>query len=847
MNNDWRDTPVTDDQKHKLRFFGCTWDDGITAGQASDALDECARQFPSVETAYQNRPATSEQLIELQSLGFDVVRPITCSEAAGLIQSGKIKNAAQQNAQEPGCDATLTEKEPLPPTNQPAVRREGFFCGAPSDSPAPSEHLPEQTMSKPAEMTKASLPGGATASFLIRWKGKEEGLFPADVIRGKFATNEISLQHEVFHNGQWTKLLDFFIGMKMLVEGRKPPAEVIIQEAAKPNSSNPGEYTIPAREVPGFAKPQTSDTFRVLWPKLDRHINDIKNPNKYVRKIAAVGLGRSKDPLAVKPLISCLGDSDWGVRMQAAQSLGELGFSEAVEALIEALKAPEDYMRKVAADALGQLKDTRAVDALVAVALEDPKVFIRQTAAAALARIKGKTPTYATAEQCSHDRYAALQPVKDEVSAFAGQKVEPLLKTCATTDNCYWLPVANAAILAQVFAETKLVTWQSRQIANKIQWAGYCVEPDARLGGVTYDWHQTIGVFKACDNDSTLPSPAYLGAANLLRLCVVIAAADGQIDEVELDVFRQVIENQLDLTQTDHRRLQVLAKLLMQDPSSVTKRLAKVAKSIPAHKRLLVGRVLVRVAAADGMIAKDERRTLERIFKVFEISQEILENLILLACPLPQAGNSQRPPPVSIPAEPNAPKVSEAELAQKKQWDEWMALQERISARHKQFSIPKAETRASSEQIAKPAATPAASGFTLDMNRVYDITSETKEVAGILSVLMADEPKVSVALGGISTVPAAELPQLSDAGNAGKQPTRFRGLDAAFQPIIERLLVRDSWSLADFNALAREFQFMPLNIRDTLNEWSDESLGDFILDGEDPLFVRRELMAKENI
>jgi hypothetical protein len=36
-----------------------------------------------------------------------------------------------------------------------------------------------------------------------------------------------------------------------------------------------------------------------------------------------------------------------------------------------------------------------------------------------------------------------------------------------------------------------------------------------------------------------------------------------------------------------------------------------------------------------------------------------------------------------------------------------------------------------------------------------------------------------------------------------------------------------------------------LNIRDTLNEWSDETLGDFILDGEDPVVIRRELIAKE--
>ena len=36
---------------------------------------------------------------------------------------------------------------------------------------------------------------------------------------------------------------------------------------------------------------------------------------------------------------------------------------------------------------------------------------------------------------------------------------------------------------------------------------------------------------------------------------------------------------------------------------------------------------------------------------------------------------------------------------------------------------------------------------------------------------------------------------------------------------------------------------MPLSIRDTLNEWADEVLGDFILDGEDPVVLRRELIA----
>jgi hypothetical protein len=92
-----------------------------------------------------------------------------------------------------------------------------------------------------------------------------------------------------------------------------------------------------------------------------------------------------------------------------------------------------------------------------------------------------------------------------------------------------------------------------------------------------------------------------------------------------------------------------------------------------------------------------------------------------------------------------------------------------------------------------------------------------------------------------------EVPKDSCETNPAPRPTRFSGLDAAFQPILERLLTRDSWPVPDFNALAREFHFMPLNIRDTLNEWSDETLGDCILDGENPVVIRRELIAKEKV
>jgi hypothetical protein len=38
---------------------------------------------------------------------------------------------------------------------------------------------------------------------------------------------------------------------------------------------------------------------------------------------------------------------------------------------------------------------------------------------------------------------------------------------------------------------------------------------------------------------------------------------------------------------------------------------------------------------------------------------------------------------------------------------------------------------------------------------------------------------------------------------------------------------------------------MPLRIQDVINEWADESLGDFLLEGEDPVIIRRKLILKE--
>jgi hypothetical protein len=58
-----RSEPATEKQKEKLRFFGCDFENSLSKGQASDALDKCVRDSPEVNRAYYSRPATKDQIL----------------------------------------------------------------------------------------------------------------------------------------------------------------------------------------------------------------------------------------------------------------------------------------------------------------------------------------------------------------------------------------------------------------------------------------------------------------------------------------------------------------------------------------------------------------------------------------------------------------------------------------------------------------------------------------------------------------------------------------------------------------------------------------------------------------
>jgi HEAT repeat protein len=94
-------------------------------------------------------------------------------------------------------------------------------------------------------------------------------------------------------------------------------------------------------------------------------ICNLKHPDRFVQREAAIALGEMKAHQAIRPLIELLDDYEtlWDVAYDAAYALGEIGDLQAVEPLIAALDKP--FARGPAAEALAKLGDARMVEPLI--------------------------------------------------------------------------------------------------------------------------------------------------------------------------------------------------------------------------------------------------------------------------------------------------------------------------------------------------------------------------------------------------------------------------------------------------------------------------------------------------
>ena len=96
----------------------------------------------------------------------------------------------------------------------------------------------------------------------------------------------------------------------------------------------------------------------------------IRDPDKGVRRRAALAAGRIADPGVVPALVDLMNDADPELRQMAAFGLGLIGDRQAVQRLVASLKDVDAVVRARSAEALGRIGDVRAAGDVVQMILE---------------------------------------------------------------------------------------------------------------------------------------------------------------------------------------------------------------------------------------------------------------------------------------------------------------------------------------------------------------------------------------------------------------------------------------------------------------------------------------------
>ena len=260
------------------------------------------------------------------------------------------------------------------------------------------------------------------------------------------------------------------------------------------------------------------------------------------------------------------------------------------------------------------------------------------------------------------------------------------------------------------------------------------------------------------------------------------------MNESELTIFHEAVGKRV----TDPTTIEMFAATeaaLLRDTGVANRLVSKIAKGVKVANRPTVFRLLVHVAGSDEIITSDERRSLMRIANAFSLPATLLDEIL---------EEDREFATVTVSGQKASPKKGE--------------------------SLP---PRASEEQQI-------AGGFSLDMARISALTAETDQVVKMLAEALAEEEVEN------------EPPQTTYA-SPGNFPEWMETLDAAYRPALVAILGEgETIEIPRLAEISVTLHLLPVAVVDTINSWSDEELGDFLLEErEDGTFtVYQEILPE---
>ena len=341
------------------------------------------------------------------------------------------------------------------------------------------------------------------------------------------------------------------------------------------------------------------------------------------------------------------------------------------------------------------------------------------------------------------------------------------------------IEVGLLADLFEIAERTKLTMAQSELLATAVGELGGNIAPNPKFTLLPFAWNQVVAWYPREAGDE-IPEPHIPGIVRFLYLAVAVASADGALNENELAIFNEGISQEISRA-TDWRHIKATEAALSRDANVAVRSLAHIASHVSPRSRKPVLKTLVHLSAVDGEVTLEEQRMLRRIARAFDINDDFIE-----ACLADEAS------------------FMEVKIAGAK------------PAKGRGEAIPPRGNVPS---------------FSIDMARVQQLTQETHEVVALLNEVMADDQPETPS-------PLAQQPPTPNIPT----PTWLGDLDKRYHEPLLVLVNYDEVTTERFDQLAKENHLLPDDLLNSVNTWSDEFLGDFLLERTDVVRVFRTLL-----
>jgi uncharacterized tellurite resistance protein B-like protein len=327
-------------------------------------------------------------------------------------------------------------------------------------------------------------------------------------------------------------------------------------------------------------------------------------------------------------------------------------------------------------------------------------------------------------------------------------------------------------------------------ILNTADVLGFAIEPDCRINGKSFRWNEPIAIFNCemalCDDRSI---EKFRTAAFLLELGLSVAVSDNEVDERELEAIESHIEAELDLTPDLSKRLSALRYLMIAKGPKLSTVPQTFLTALSKNQRKAIGSYLVSVAAADQVVTTKEKNVLRAAFQKLSLPLDMLTELLA-----PYEAAKAEPPTAATSA------------------------------------LEKHDTEAP----------------VLDFDRIRRIREETRHVQDLLHDVISNSFDGSDDLLVVPNVDAADEP-MDEFASAEEiiatDPTtqmvdqcvdsRFATVPNRYQAFCSKLATKNRWNMREAQDLARSEGLMFSAALETINEWSTDEFGDWLIEESD--------------